>query len=111
MARVRYLGPFDGVDVVTEHDVFHARRGEVVDLPEATAEELVRGPDWTPVEERQSDPLGVLSAAQLEALQAAGLADPDALAAADDAQLLAVPGIGPATLAALREVLDSGTDE
>lgn len=72
-----------------------------------TREEPKPRPAETPARPQQTDPLAFLSAEQRSALVVGGYGTSEAIRGASDEQLKAVPGIGDATLARLREATRS----
>jgi len=68
-------------------------------------------PDFDGLSTPAPEPVGfaaALTTEQLDALAAAGYVTPDAMRKATDAELRAVPGIGPATVRNLRAALAKG---
>lgn len=87
-----------------------------VDLPDEVAQALeAKGAFLSPqAEQHAADESPVVppipAADILQKLAEAGYTSPDAIARASDAELLAVKGIGPASLAQIREAYGGGDD-
>ena len=119
--RLRYQGPHTAVDVMGQDRMFLVRRGETVALPTELADNLLRSPDWDVAAavsmRREPDDLDILTEAlglyldQRNALSTARLGTFEALAAASDEEILAVPGIGPWALGRIRAALSERATE
>lgn len=106
--KIRYPGPSVAVDLLgPDGNTLRVARGEVIDVPDDYAAQLlVQG--WPAVDrEAAAEPhllaaIPRLSHAAAAALVSAGYEKPADIAGASDDDLLAVDGIGPATLATIR---------
>lgn len=93
-------------DPQRETQAANALQAQMADL-QAQLDKLTAG-QVAPVAPISSAPAEALDAPTLDKLAAAGYADAVALAAATDEQLIAIPGIGQATLAKIRALYPKG---